>query len=374
MLATFEDYRRVARKRLPRFLFDYADGGSYAERTLAANTADFADIRLRQRVLNDVSKLDTATTLFGTKYSMPVVLAPVGMGGLYGRRGETTVAHAAKSVVVPFCLSTLSICSVEEVAKVRPPWFQLYALKDRGFMRELIQGAKAAGSPVLVFSVGLPTPGVRYRDVRSGLFCGAGLRQMWDAAAHPGWVWNVWLNGGPHRFANVASAVGKRAGLGDFWVWVKKNFDPTLTWRDLEWIRKEWSGPILIKGILDADDARQAADAGVDGVVVSNHGGRQLDDAPSAIRALPAIIDAVGDRTTVLMDGGVRSGLDVLKALSLGARACLIGRPWVFALAARGRPGLSSMLTTMRAELQTAMALTGCANVTEASRDLLCKG
>ena len=373
MLATFEDYRRVARKRLPRFLFDYADGGSYAERTLAANTGDFGDVLLRQRVLNDVSKLDTTTTLFGTRYSMPLALAPVGMAGLYSRRGEATAARAAKAAVIPFCLSTLSICGVEEVAKARPPWFQLYVLKDRGFMRELIQRAKAAGSQVLVFTVDLPAPGSRYRDVRSGLFGGgsAGLRQAWDAAAHPGWLWDVWANGGPHSFANVASAVGKRARFSDFWVWVKKNFDPTLTWRDLDWIRESWSGPIIIKGILDVEDAQRAASIGLDGIVVSNHGGRQLDDAPSSIRALPAIADAVGDRITVLMDGGVRSGLDVLKALSLGARACLIGRPWVFAMAARGRAGLDAMLATMRAELHTAMALTGCARIADAGCNLL---
>ncbi len=374
MLATFDDFRSAARKRLPRLLFDYIDGGSYAERTLAANTADFSQVRLRQRVLRDVSRLETGVDLFGTHYSMPLILAPVGMAGLYARRGEVQAARAAAKAGVPLCLSTLSICGLAEVAKATPPWFQLYVLKDRGYMRELIARAKAIGSPVLIFTVDLPLPGARYRDLRSGLFGGglaSRLKLAWDGAAHPGWLWDVWLNGRPHSFENVVQAVGKGAGFADFWVWVRENFDPSITWDDLDWIREAWGGPIVIKGILDPEDARRACEAGVDGVVVSNHGGRQLDDALSGIRALPAIVDAVDGRASVLMDGGVRSGLDLLKALALGAKSCLIGRPWAFALAARGGRGVGTMLSIMRAELQTAMALTGCANVTKANRDLL---
>lgn len=374
MLATFEDFRRAARRRLPKVLFDYVDGGSYAERTLAANVADFAKVELRQRVLRDVSKLETGVDLFGTRYSMPVALAPLGMAGLYARRGEVQAARAAQKASVPMCLSTLSICGLEEMSKVAPPWFQLYVLKDRGYMRELIARAKALGSPVLVFTVDLPVPGARYRDQRSGLFGGgaaAGLRLAWDGATHPGWLWDVWLMGQPNSFANVEKAVGKGASFTDFWVWVRKNFDPTITWDDLARIKEAWGGPIVIKGILDAEDAKRACEAGADGIVVSNHGGRQLDSAPSSIRALPAIAEAVGDRTTVLMDGGVRSGLDVLKALSLGAKACLIGRPWAFALGARGRRGVSSMLAILREELKTAMALTGCTDVAKAGPDLL---
>lgn len=374
MLATYEDYRRAARKRLPKLLFDYIDGGSYAERTLRANVADFADVHLRQRVLHDVSKMETGVDLFGARYSMPVILAPVGMAGLYAKRGEVQAARAAAKAGVPMCLSTLSICGLDEVSKTAPPWFQLYVLKDRGFMQELIAKAKAVGSPVLVFTVDLPTPGARYRDVRSGLFGGgpsAGLKLALDGITHPGWLMDVWFGGVPHSFENVVPAVGKSASFTDFWVWVRKNFDPTLTWDDLAWIKQAWGGPIVIKGILDPEDAKLACQAGVDGIVVSNHGGRQLDDALSGIRALPRVAEAVDGRATVLMDGGVRSGLDVLKALATGAKACLIGRSWAMALGARGEHGVSGMLQTMREELKTAMALTGCTDVARAGPDLL---
>jgi L-lactate dehydrogenase (cytochrome) len=374
MLATFDDFRSAARRRLPRLLFDYIDGGSYAERTLAANTADFAGVSLRQRVLRNVSKLETGVDLFGAHYSMPLVLAPVGMAGLYARRGESQAALAATRAGIPLCLSTLSICGLAEVARTAAPWFQLYVLKDRGYMRELIVRAKAVGSPVLVFTVDLPLPGARYRDVRSGLFGGgtaSRLRLAWDGVTHPRWLWDVWLNGRPHSFENVVKAVGKGADFSDFWVWVRENFDPTITWDDLSWIREAWGGPIVIKGILDPEDAKRACEAGIDGIVVSNHGGRQLDDALSGIRALPAVVDAVEGRAIVLMDGGVRSGLDMLKALALGAKACMVGRPWAFALAAGGSRGVGALLSTMRAELQTAMALTGCTDVARANRDLL---
>lgn len=372
MLATHDDFRAAAKRRLPKVLFDYVDGGAYAERTLAANTADFSKVELRQRVLKDVSKLETGVDLFGTRYAMPVALAPIGMGGMLACRGEKQAAAAAAKHGVPFCLSTLSICGLAEVAETAPPWFQLYVLKDRGYMRELIAMAKTLGSPVLVLTVDLPVPGARYRDVRSGLFGGGGsMRYAWDGITHPGWLFDVFLGGRPHAFANVAPAVGAKARFGDFWVWVRKNFDPTLNWDDLQWIREAWGGPIVIKGILDPEDARRACDLKVDGVVISNHGGRQLDGAPSSIRALPAIVDAVEGRSTVLMDGGVRSGLDVLKALAMGAKTCLIGRCWAMALAARGGRGVSHMLATMREELKTAMALTGCTDVAKASRELI---
>jgi L-lactate dehydrogenase (cytochrome) len=373
MLATYEDFRRAAKRRLPKILFDYIDGGSYAERTLTQNVTDFADVHLRQRVLHDVSKLETSVELFGTRYSMPVVLAPIGMAGLYAKRGEVQAARAAMKAGVPMCLSTLSICGLDEISKTAPPWFQLYVLKDRGFMLELIAKAKAVGSQVLVFTVDLPTPGARYRDVRSGLFGGgsAGLKLAWDGVTHPGWLMDVWFGGGPHSFENVAPAVGRSASFMDFWVWVRKNFDPTLTWKDLAWIKEAWGGPIVIKGILDPEDARLACEAGVDGIVVSNHGGRQLDDTLSGIRALPRVVEAVDGRATVLMDGGVRSGLDVLKALASGAKACLIGRSWAMALGAGGERGVASMLEIMREELKTAMALTGCTDVARAGPELL---
>jgi L-lactate dehydrogenase (cytochrome) len=375
MLVTFDDYRRAAKQRLPKLLFDYIDGGSYAERTLRANVSDFADVRLRQRVLNDVSQLNTSVDLFEQKLSMPVILAPIGMGGMFAKRGEVQAARAAKKAGVPMCLSTLSICGIEEVAKAAsPPWFQLYVLKDRGYMRTLIARAKAAACPVLVLTVDLPVPGARYRDMRSGLFGGgpgAGLKLAWDGMTHPGWLLDVWLGGRPHSFDNVTEAVGAKASFADFWVWVRENFDPTLNWKDLEWIREAWGGPVVIKGILDPEDARRASEAGADGIVVSNHGGRQLDDAVSGIRALPPIVEAVKGRTAILMDGGVRSGLDVMKALSLGAKACLIGRSWVFAAAARGEHGVANMLATMRGELRTAMSLTGCTDVAKASADMV---
>jgi L-lactate dehydrogenase (cytochrome) len=376
MLATFEDYRRAAQRRLPRLLFDYVDGGSYAERTLNANVDDFGQVELRQRVMRDVSKLETGVTLFGQKLAMPVALAPIGMGGLLRKRGEMQAARAAKAAGLPFCLSTLSICGLQEVSSVAPPWFQLYVLKDRGYMRELLARAKSVGVPVLVFTVDLPVPGARYRDVRSGLFGGGsgGIGRLMDGAMHPGWVMDVWFGGRPHDFANAAPAVGKGASFTDFWVWVRKNFDPTLTWDDLGWIREAWGGPIVIKGVLDAEDAKRACELGVDGVIVSNHGGRQLDSAPSGVRALPAVVDAVAGRATVLMDGGVRSGLDVLKAMALGANGCLIGRLWAMALAARGEAGVAAMLATLEAELKTAMALTGCTDITKAGRELLFKG
>jgi L-lactate dehydrogenase (cytochrome) len=373
MLADFEDFRRAAKRRLPRLLFDYVDGGAYAERTLKSNSADFAGVLLRQRVLHDVSSLQTGIDLLGARWSMPVALAPVGMAGLLARRGEVQAARAARAAGIPFCLSTMSICGLGEVGKVAPPWFQLYVLKDRGYMRELIARAKAIGAPVLVFTVDLPVPGSRYRDMRSGLFGGAGawLKQARDGIVHPGWLLDVWLGGRPHAFANIAPAVGRDAGFADFWVWVRKNFDQTLNWDDLVWVKETWGGPIVLKGILDAEDARRACESGVDGIVVSNHGGRQLDDAPSAIRALPAIVDTVGGRAAVLMDGGVRSGLDVLKALAMGARACLLGRAWAFALAAGGERGVAAMLASLRAELHTAMALTGCTDAAQAGRELI---
>ncbi|HVY87736.1 MAG TPA: L-lactate dehydrogenase [Hyphomonadaceae bacterium] len=375
MLVTSDDYRRAAKKRLPRLLFDYIDGGSYAERTLRANVSDFADVQLRQRVLNDVSTLNTSVELFGQKLSMPLVLAPIGMGGMFSKRGEVQAARAAKKAGVPLCLSTLSICGIEEVTKAAvAPWFQLYVLKDRGYMRALIARAKQAGCPVLVFTVDLPVPGARYRDMRSGLFGGgpsAGFKLAWDGLTHPGWLWDVWLGGRPNSFSNVVEAVGAKVSFRDFWVWVRENFDPTLNWKDLDWIREAWGGPIVIKGILDPEDARQACGLGIDGIVVSNHGGRQLDDVLSGIRALPPIVDAVAGRTSILMDGGVRSGLDVMKAMALGAKACLIGRNWVFASAAQGERGVANMLNIMRGELRTAMALTGCTDVTKASPEMV---
>ena len=375
--ASVSDYRELARRRLPRFLFDYIDGGSYAEVALRRNVEDLERIALRQRVLRDVSKLKLATTLFGRPMAMPVILSPIGMAGMYARRGEVQAARAAEAFGLPFTLSTVSICSLEEVAGAvkTPPWFQLYMLRDRGYMAQLLERAKAAGSPVLVFTVDLPLPGARYRDVRNGLSgVSTPVQKMVRAmttATHLDWMVDVGVGGRPHTFGNVVGAMPDAQGLADFQGWVGRNFDPSITWADLEWVRDRWDGPIVIKGVLDPDDARAAADLGAQGIVVSNHGGRQLDGVLSGARALPPIVDAVGHRLDVVMDGGVRSGLDVLKAMALGAKAVQIGRAWAFALGAGGQPRVEAMLATLRGELKVAMSLTGCTDVAQADRALL---
>jgi L-lactate dehydrogenase (cytochrome) len=376
--ASVSDYRELARRRLPRLLFDYIDGGSYAEATLRRNVADFEDLALRQRVLRDVSEISLATELFGQPLSMPVALAPVGMAGMYARRGEVQAGKAARGAGVPFCLSTVSVCDLDEVTAGvgTPPWFQLYMIRDRGYMEALLAKAKGLGSPVLVFTVDLPVPGARYRDMRTGLFGGApsltgGLKRAVDGITHPHWLLDVQLGGRPHTFGNLAAAIPEAKGMAEFWPWVTKNFDPRLTWKDLDWIRARWDGPIVIKGVLDPEDAREAVKVGAQGIVVSNHGGRQLDGVLSGVRALPPIADAVGDELTILMDGGVRSGLDVVKALALGARACLIGRPWAWALGARGQAGVQHVLQIIRQEMIMALALTGCTDVRQAGRELL---
>jgi L-lactate dehydrogenase (cytochrome) len=312
----------------------------------------------------------------GQTLKMPVGLSPVGMAGMYARRGEVQAIQAATAAGVPFCLSTVGVCSIEEVAATgTPPWFQLYMLKDRGYMRELLARAKAVGCPVLVFTVDLPLPGSRYRDIRSGFTGGTPLQQMLtqakDGVLHPDWTWDVFVRGRPHTLGSVMAAVKEGRRVTDFLAWISKNFDRSVTWKDIDWVRERWDGPIVLKGILDVADARDAVTAGVEGIVVSNHGGRQLDGVPSTITALPPIAQAVGDRMTVLMDGGVRSGLDVLKALASGAKACLIGRAWAYALGAKGEAGVTHMLGVIRNELRMALALTGCTDVREAGRDLL---
>ena len=374
--ASVADYRELARRRLPPMFFEYIDGGSYAEVTLERNVADIEALALRQRVMRDMTQLDLSVEVLGQKMAMPIGLSPVGMAGMYARRGEVQAARAAAAAGVPFCLSTVGVCSVEEVAESgKAPWFQLYMLKDRGYMRELLGRAKAAGCPVLVFTVDLPLPGARYRDIRSG-FTGAtalsgALNTAWQGVTHPEWLWDVWLNGRPHSLGSVAGAIPQGRSVTDFLSWIAKNFDRSVTWADLDFVRQVWDGPIVIKGVLDPEDARDAVRAGAQGLVVSNHGGRQLDGVRSSISALPAIVDAVGNDLEVLMDGGIRSGLDVLKALSLGAKACFIGRAWAYALGAGGRPMVAKMLGTLRAELSTAMVLTGCVAARDADKLLL---
>jgi len=376
-VASVSDFRELARRRLPRVLFEYIDGGSYSEPTLARNVADLEGIALRQRVMRDMTELDMSVEVLGQTWSMPVGLAPVGMAGMYGRRGEVQAAKAAATTGVPFCLSTVGVCTVEELGRAGapPPWFQLYMLKDRGYMRELLERAKTAGCPALVFTVDLPTPGARYRDVRSG-FSGlsglpAFLNQAREGVTHPGWLWDVWLHGRPHTLGTVAGAVQGSQRVTDFLAWMARNFDRSVTWADLDWVRHTWDGPIVVKGVLDVADARDAVRAGAQGLVVSNHGGRQLDGVRSSITALPKIADAVGGDLELFMDGGVRSGLDVLKALALGARACFIGRAWAYALSAGGEAGVVRMLQILRAELEVAMILTGCRSARDASLELL---
>lgn len=376
-LRGFDDYRTRARQRLPRFLFEYIDGGSYDEVTLRQNSAAFREIELRQRVLRDVSGIDTAQTIAGQPFRLPVVLGPVGLAGLNAARGEVQAARAAEAAGAGFCLSTVSLCSIEEVsaAVASPVWFQLYIVRDRGFVREMLRRARAAGCTTLVLTVDLPTPGARYRDVRSGLSSPPGLtgslRRGLQVAARPGWAWEVGVRGRPHAFGNIRSLVGGRANLGGYMAWIAANFDPTVTWADLDFIRAEWDGPLILKGVLDVEDARSARSAGATGIVVSNHGGRQLDGAPATARALPPIADAVGQDLTILVDGGVRTGIDIVRALALGADGVLLGRAWAFALAAAGRAGVTHLLEQITAELRVAMALTGVTRIADIGRDVL---
>jgi L-lactate dehydrogenase (cytochrome) len=374
ILASTKDFRLAAQRRLPRFLFDYIDGGSYDEATMGRNVSDLTEIALRQRVLRDVSKIDLGTTLFGRKVSMPVVLGPVGISGMCARRGEAQAALAACNAGVPFTLSTVSICSVEEVARgcPAPIWFQLYVIRDRGFMREMLSRAKEVGVQALVFTVDMPVPGARYRDAHSGMSGpGAPLRRVLQAMGKPGWAWDVGLHGRPHSLGNLASVLGANSGLGDYMGWLGSNFDPAIRWEDLGWLREAWDGPLIIKGILDPDDARSAAKLGADGIVVSNHGGRQLDGVLSSARALPAIADAVKGQLTILADSGVRSGLDVVRLMALGADGAMLGRAWAFALGANGGAGVSQLLDIFAREMRVAMALTSVCNVGEIDRSIL---
>ena len=377
IISSASDYREAARRKLPRFLFDYIDGGAYAEHTLAANTADLASVSLRQRILKNVGQLSLETTLFGQKLAMPVILSPVGLTGMYARRGEVQAAQAAAAKGVPYCLSTVSVCPIEEVASQSsaPIWFQLYVLKDRGFMRNALERAQAAGVKNLVFTVDMPTPGARYRDAHSGMSGPyAAPRRMLQAMTKPAWAVDVGLMGRPHDLGNISSYLGKAVTLEDYIGWLANNFDPSISWSDLEWIRDFWKGPMIIKGILDPQDARDAVSFGADGIVVSNHGGRQLDGVPSTAHALPAIAQAVGSDLTVLADSGVRSGLDVVRMLALGARGVLLGRSSVYALAADGRHGVENLLDIFAREMRVAMTLTGVTAIDQIDESILVHG
>lgn len=370
------DFREAARRKLPPFLFHYIDGGAYAEQTLRRNVEDWGEVALRQRVLGGVGEVDLMTRLFDETLSLPVVLAPVGLTGMYARRGEVQAARAAAARGVPFTLSTVSVCPIEEVAPAidRPMWFQLYVLRDRGFMKDALERAKAAGVKTLVFTVDMPVPGARYRDAHSGMSGpNAEMRRMVQAMTHPAWAWDVGLRGTPHDLGNVSRYLGKATGLADYIGWLGANFDPSISWKDLQWIRDFWDGPMIIKGILDPEDAKDAVSFGADGIVVSNHGGRQLDGVLSSARALPAIADAVKGKLTILTDSGVRNGLDVVRALALGADAVMLGRAFVYALAAGGQAGVETLLDLFAKEMRVAMTLTGSSKISDIGPDAIAR-
>ena len=376
--ASYADYRREAERRLPTQLFHYVDGGAYAEHTLGRNVEDFEKLQLKQRVMHDVSRVDPSDSIFGYEMTIPAALAPIGLGGMMARRGEVQAKRAADAFGIPFTLSTVSICSLEEVAAVsdKPFWFQLYMLKDRGAVTHILDRAKASGVRTLIFTVDLPVLGARYRDVRNGM---GGGTTVWgrlrsgtlDYLAHPRWAVDVGLKGKPHTFGNLDDLVTKASTLADFKAWIDGQLDATVTWKDIEWVRAAWDGDLIIKGILSTEDAIAAFDAGADGIVVSNHGGRQLDSVSSTIAILPRVLDAVGGRGTVMIDSGIRTGQDILKAKALGADMTLIGRPWVYANAARGEQGIRNLLSAMKGEMQVSMALTGVNTIQEVDQRIL---
>lgn len=375
---TVEDHRRRARRRLPQFLFDYIDGGANDEVSLAENTSDFQRLRLKQRVMRDVSSVSTTCDLLGYQASAPVAIGPVGMTGMYARRGEVQVAKAAKNVGVPFTLSTVSICSVDEVqaATGTPFWFQLYMLRDREFVKRLLQRARNAGCTTLVFTVDLPIPGMRLRDYRNGMIGGGlpgKLSRLAQLASSPSWAWDVGIKGKPHNFGNISEKIEDPDDLDLYKAFIESQFDPTCTWQDIRWLRDQWDGKLLVKGVQEVDDARAAVDAGADALLVSNHGARQLDSVASSIAKLPAVAAAVGEQVEVYMDGGVRSGIDVVKAMCLGAHGVFLGRAWVYALASRGQQGVEQVLQLFEQEMRTAMVLMGVNQLNELNIDLIDK-
>ncbi|WP_394213414.1 FMN-dependent L-lactate dehydrogenase LldD [Psychrobacter piscatorii] len=376
IISSANDYRAAAKRRLPPFLFHYIDGGAYDEYTLKRNIEDLSQVALRQRVLNDMSELSLETQLFNETLSMPVALSPVGLTGMYARRGEVQAAMAADQKGIPFTMSTVSVCPIEEVApKInRPMWFQLYVLKDRGFMKNALERAKAAGCSTLVFTVDMPVPGARYRDAHSGMSGkNAVMRRYLQSMTHPQWAWDVGLHGRPHDLGNISTYLGKPTGLEDYIGWLGNNFDPSISWKDLDWIREYWDGPMVIKGILDPEDAKDAVRFGADGIVVSNHGGRQLDGVLSSARALPPIADAVKGEIKILADSGIRSGLDIVRMLASGADVCMLGRAFIYALAASGGAGVSNLLDLIDKEMRVAMTLTGAKTIADINSYCLVK-
>jgi len=376
-ITCIEDLRDLARRKVPRAFFDYAEAGSYNQETLRANRADLEAIKLRQRVLVDVSQRSQATTLVGQKIASPMVLAPIGLCGMQRGDGEILAARAALEAGIPFTLSTMSICSIEDVAEAtaKPFWFQLYVIRDRGFSHAILERAAAAKCSTLVLTVDLQVLGQRHQDIRNGLTVPPEIRlkNIIDIACKPAWALSI-LAGKRKTFGNLAGHVKGMDNVNSLGQWIAQQFDPALSWRDVEWIKKIWPGTLILKGILDVEDARTAVKLGADGIVVSNHGGRQLDGAASSISMLPRVADAVGGDTDVLFDGGIRTGADILRALALGAKACMIGRAYVYGLGAGGEAGVAKAIDILRKELDVAMALTGTNSIKDIGPQVLNDG
>lgn len=368
------DLKRLAKRRVPKLFFDYADSGAYTESTYRANESDFSKIKLRQRVLVDMSGRSLETTMIGETVRMPVALAPTGLTGMQHADGEMLAAKAAEEFGVPFTLSTMSICSIEDVASVttKPFWFQLYVMRDRDFVLNLIERAKAAKCSALVLTADLQILGQRHKDLRNGLSAPPKLtpKHLYQMATRPRWCWNM-LQTNRRTFRNIHGHAKSVTDLASLNAWTVEQFDPQLSWKDVAWIKERWGGKLIIKGILDVEDAKMAAETGADAIIVSNHGGRQLDGAHSSIAMLPRIVDAVGDRIEVHLDGGIRSGQDVLKAVALGAKGTYIGRPFLYGLGAMGKPGVTKALEIIAKEMDTTMALCGKRKITEIDGDII---
>jgi L-lactate dehydrogenase (cytochrome) len=374
IMTCIEDLRLAARRRVPRAFFDYAEAGSYGQETLRANREDLSRVKLRQRVLVDVAERDLSTTIIGEPARLPLALAPIGLCGMQHGDGEILACRAAQSAGIPFTLSTMSICSIEDVAQAvdRPFWFQLYVMRDRGFIRALIERAAAAKCSALVLTVDLQVLGQRHCDIRNGMTVPPQIKlaNLIDIASKPAWALSI-LRGKRKTFGNLAGHVRGMEDVTSLAQWTNSQFDPTLDWKDVEWVRGLWPGKLILKGILDIEDAKIATGTGASALVVSNHGGRQLDGAPSSISALPKIADAVGGQIEVMFDGGIRSGADVLRALALGARSCMIGRSYVYGLGAGGEEGVGTAIAILARELDVAMALTGIKRVREIDKRII---
>jgi L-lactate dehydrogenase (cytochrome) len=369
-----EDLRQHARRKVPRMFFDYVEAGSYAQETLRANRADLERIKLRQRVLVDVSRRELTTSIIGETVPLPLALAPIGLAGMQHPDGEIAACRAAQAAGIPFTLSTMSVCSIEDVAEAvdKPFWFQLYVMKDRGFARSLIERAAAAKCSALVLTIDLQVLGQRHCDVHNGLSVPPEIkiRNVLDIMTKPSWALGM-LRAKRKTFGNLSGYARSGTDMKSLSSWIATQFDPTLSWKDVDWIRSLWPGKLILKGVLDVDDARIAAKTGASALVVSNHGGRQLDGAPSSISALPKIVDAVGGEIEVMFDGGIRSGQDLMRALALGARSCLIGRAYIYGLGALGERGVARAIEFIRRELDVTMALCGVNNVREIGRDVI---